>query len=45
MNFSNFDNHSKLLAVKTFKHLLYKYYLKFIKAYKIQSNSSLNRLT
>ena len=40
----NIDNHSKTLIFKKFKHSLYKYYPKFVKAYKDQSNSSLNRL-
>ena len=34
MDLLNIDNHSKTLAFKKFKHVLYKYYLKFIKAYK-----------
>ena len=38
MNSSNFDNHSKTSSFKKFEQLLYKYYLKFGKAYKIQSN-------
>ena len=35
---SNIDNGSKILAFQKFKRLLYKYYPKFVKAYKKQSN-------
>ena len=38
MNFLNIDNCSKTLAFKKFKHLLYKYYPKFVKTFKKHPN-------
>ena len=38
MDSLNIDNHSKTLPLKTFKHLLYKYYPKFVKTFKKHPN-------
>ena len=38
MDSLNIDNHSKTLAFKKIKHILYKHYPKFANAYKKQSN-------
>ena len=43
MNSLNIDNRSKFSVYKKIKHLLYKYYHKFVKSYKSQSNSASNR--
>ena len=43
MNSLNIDNRSKFSVFKKIKHLLYKYYHKFVKSYKSQSNSASNR--
>ena len=34
MDSLNIDNHSKTLAFNKFKHLLYRYYPKFVKTFK-----------
>ena len=44
MNSSNFKNHSKTTAFKTFEHLLRKLYPKFVKVCSDQSNFLLNKL-
>ena len=38
MDSLNSVNHSKTLALKKFKHLLYKYYPKFVKTFKKHPN-------
>ena len=38
MGLLNIDNWLKTLAMKNFKHLLYKYYPKFFKPFKIHPN-------
>ena len=38
MDSLNIDNHSKTLPLKTFKHLLYKYYSEFVKTFKKHPN-------
>ena len=38
MDFLNIDNYSETLAFKKFKHLLYKYYPKFVKTFKKNPN-------
>ena len=38
MDLLNIDNHSKTLAFRKFKHLLYRYHPKFVKAFKKHPN-------
>ena len=38
MDSLNTDNHSKTLAFNKFKHLLYRYYHKFVKTFKKHPN-------
>ena len=38
MDLSNIDNNSKALSFKKFKHLLYRYHPKFVKAFKKHPN-------
>ena len=37
MDSLNIDNHSKTLTFKNFKHVLYKYYPKFVNTFKKQA--------